>query len=300
MLRFTTRLQVSLSKLPMWQSRTSRANSCANQRYDSLQSSLHKRFSMGLEYQLSYTFSKGMSDSIGYYGEGGQAGGQSAYMQNLYDRRSREKLLELQLRRLQATVAWVHDRVPYYREQLDALGVGRRDIRSLDDVRRLPFTDKTALRDTYPFGMFAVDLDHVVRIHSSSGTTGKPIVVGYTKGDLATWTECTARVAAAAGITSTDRVQMAFLYGMFTGGWGMHYGIERIGATVIPAGSGNTERHIMMMQDFGTTAPASRRRSSTQSAGCFVSRQKKSTSTAVYALTCSPGRACFTHRITFR
>jgi phenylacetate-CoA ligase len=91
-------------------------------------------------------------------------------------------------------------------------------------------------------------------VHSSSGTTGKPIVVGYTKGDLNTWTECTARVAAAAGITEKDRVQMAFLYGMFTGGWGMHYGIERIGATVIPAGSGNTERHIMMMQDFGTTA----------------------------------------------
>lgn len=171
-----------------------------------------------------------------------------------YESMDRGRLLELQLRRLQTTVAWVHDRVPYYRDQLDALGVRPKDIRSLDDVRRLPFTDKGALRETYPFGMFAVDLDHVVRIHSSSGTTGKPIVVGYTKGDLTTWTECTARVAAAAGITSTDRVQMAFLYGMFTGGWGMHYGIERIGATVIPAGSGNTERHIMMMQDFGTTA----------------------------------------------
>jgi len=171
-----------------------------------------------------------------------------------YECMDREQLLALQLRRLQATVTWAYDRVPYYRDQLDALGVRPRDIRGLDDIRRLPFTDKTALRDTYPFGMFAVDLDHVVRIHSSSGTTGKPIVVGYTKGDLATWTECTARVAAAAGITSTDRVQMAFLYGMFTGGWGMHYGVERIGATVIPAGSGNTERHIMMMQDFGTTA----------------------------------------------
>jgi phenylacetate-CoA ligase len=171
-----------------------------------------------------------------------------------YECMDREALTALQLRRLQTTVAWVHERVPYYRDQLDAAGLRPRDIRSLDDVRRLPFTDKTALRDTYPFGMFAVELDHVVRIHSSSGTTGKPIVVGYTKGDLSTWTECTARVAAAAGITSADRVQMAFLYGMFTGGWGMHYGIERIGATVIPAGSGNTERHLMMMQDFGTTA----------------------------------------------
>ncbi|HEX9094249.1 MAG TPA: phenylacetate--CoA ligase [Coriobacteriia bacterium] len=171
-----------------------------------------------------------------------------------YECMDREAMRELQLRRLQSTVAWVYERVPYYRDQLDALGVRPRDIRSLDDVRKLPFTDKTALRDTYPFGMFAVPLDHVVRVHSSSGTTGKPIVVGYTKGDLNTWTDCTARVAAAAGVTERDLVQMAFLYGMFTGGWGMHYGIERIGATVIPAGSGNTERHILMMQDFGTTA----------------------------------------------
>jgi phenylacetate-CoA ligase len=171
-----------------------------------------------------------------------------------YECMDREALRALQLRRLQTTVAWVHERVPYYRRRLDDLGLRPRDIRSLDDVRRLPFTDKDALRDTYPFGMFAVDLEQVVRVHSSSGTTGKPIVVGYTRGDLATWTECTARVSAAAGITQKDRVQMAFLYGMFTGGWGMHYGIERIGATVIPAGSGNTERHIMMMQDFGTTA----------------------------------------------
>jgi len=117
-----------------------------------------------------------------------------------------------------------------------------RDIRTLADVRLLPFTDKTALRDTYPFGMFAVDLEQVVRVHSSSGTTGKPIVVGYTKGDLETWTELTARIASAAGVVPSDRVQVVFLYGMFTGGWGMHYGIERIGATVFPAGSGNTER----------------------------------------------------------
>jgi phenylacetate-CoA ligase len=171
-----------------------------------------------------------------------------------YECMDRGALEALQLRRLQTTVAWVYERVPYYRAQLDVAGLRPKDFRLLDDLRRLPFTDKTALRDTYPFGMFAVELERVVRVHSSSGTTGKPIVVGYTKGDLNTWTECTARVAAAAGITEKDRVQMAFLYGMFTGGWGMHYGVERIGATVIPAGSGNTERHIMMMQDFGTTA----------------------------------------------
>ena len=170
-----------------------------------------------------------------------------------YETMERADLEALQLRRLQSTVAWVYERVPYYREQLDARGVKPRDIRSLADVRLLPMTDKIALRDTYPFGMFAVPLEQVVRIHSSSGTTGKPIVVGYTKGDLNTWTELTARIASAAGVTSHDRVQMAFLYGMFTGGWGMHYGIERVGATVFPAGSGNTERHLMMMQDFGTT-----------------------------------------------
>ncbi len=171
-----------------------------------------------------------------------------------YETMAREDLRELQLRRLQTTVAWVYERVPYYREQIQARGVHPKDIRSLDDVRLLPFTDKTALRDTYPFGMFAVPLEEVVRVHSSSGTTGKPIVVGYTRGDLNTWTELTARIASAAGVTAKDRVQMAFLYSMFTGGWGMHYGIERIGATVFPAGAGNTERHLMMMQDFGTTA----------------------------------------------
>jgi phenylacetate-CoA ligase len=170
-----------------------------------------------------------------------------------YECMERGELHALQLRRLQMTVAWVYDRVPHYRAQLDAHAVRPRDIRTLDDVRRLPFTDKSALRDTYPFGMFAVPLDEVVRLHSSSGTTGKPVVVGYTRGDINTWTEMTARIGAAAGVTRGDLVDMSFLYGMFTGGWGMHYGLERIGATIIPAGSGNTERHIMMMQDFGTT-----------------------------------------------
>jgi phenylacetate-CoA ligase len=166
----------------------------------------------------------------------------------------RPALAELQLRRLKSVVAWVYERVPHYREALDERSIKPRDIKSLDDVGRLPFTDKIALRDTYPFDMFAVPMEQVVRVHSSSGTTGKPIVVGYTKGDLNTWTELTARIASAAGVTAHDRVQMAFLYGMFTGGWGMHYCIERVGATVFPAGAGNTERQLMMMQDFGTTA----------------------------------------------
>ncbi|MBS3957214.1 MAG: phenylacetate--CoA ligase [Clostridiales bacterium] len=170
-----------------------------------------------------------------------------------YESIDRASLEALQLRRVRSTVAWVFERVPYYRHALERAGVRPRDIRELADVRTLPFTDKTALRDTYPFGLFAVPLDQVVRIHSSSGTTGKPIVVGYTKGDIATWTELTARVATAAGVVHTDLVQMAFGYGMFTGGFGMHYGIERAGATVIPASAGNTERHLMMMADFGTT-----------------------------------------------
>jgi phenylacetate-CoA ligase len=170
-----------------------------------------------------------------------------------YECMDRVELHELQLRRLQMTVSWVYDRVPYYRERLDTAGVRPRDVKTLDDVLKLPFTDKTALRDTYPFGMFALPLEEVVRLHSSSGTTGKPIVVGYSRGDVNTWTECTARVAAAAGVHRGDLVQMAFLYGMFTGGWGMHYGIERLGATIIPAGSGQTERHLTMLNDFGTT-----------------------------------------------
>ena len=170
-----------------------------------------------------------------------------------YECMDRAALHELQLRRLQMTTSWAYERVSHYRAQMDERGVRPRDIRTLEDVRRLPFTDKDALRDTYPFGMFALPLDEVVRIHSSSGTTGKPIVVGYSRGDINTWTDMTARVAAAAGVHRGDLVQMAFLYGMFTGGWGMHYGIERIGATIIPAGAGQTERHLLMMQDFGTT-----------------------------------------------
>jgi phenylacetate-CoA ligase len=165
----------------------------------------------------------------------------------------RTALHELQLRRLQMTVSWAYERVPYYRSRMEETGVRPRDIKSLEDVRRLPFTDKSALRETYPFGMSALPLEEVVRIHSSSGTTGKPIVVGYSRGDINTWSELTARVAAAAGVHRGDLVDIAFQYGMFTGGWGMHYGLERLGATIVPAGSGQTDRHLMMMADFGTT-----------------------------------------------
>ena len=170
-----------------------------------------------------------------------------------YECMERAALQELQLRRLQMTTSWAYERSVYYRARMDEAGVRPRDVRSLDDVRRLPLTDESALRQTSPFGMFALPLDEVVRVHSSSGATGEPVVVGYSRGDINTWTELTARVAAAAGVKPGDLVQMAFPYGMSTGGWGLHYGIERIGATIIPAGAGQTERQLLMMQDFGTT-----------------------------------------------
>jgi phenylacetate-CoA ligase len=170
-----------------------------------------------------------------------------------YECMDRTALHQLQLRRLQMTTSWAYERVSYFRALMDEAGVRPRDIRELGDVRRLPFTDESALRDTFPFGLFALPLDEVVRVHSSSGTTGKPVVVGYSRGDINTWTDLTARVAAAAGVRRGDLVQMAFPYGMSTAGWGLHYGIERIGATIIPAGTGRTERHLVMMKDFGTT-----------------------------------------------
>jgi phenylacetate-CoA ligase len=170
-----------------------------------------------------------------------------------YECMDRAALHQLQVRRLQMTASWAYERVPYYRARMEEKGVRPRDVRVLDDLQRLPFTDESALRDSFPFGMFALPLDEVVRVHSSSGTTGKPVVVGYSRGDVNTWTELTARVAAAAGVQRGDLVQMAFPYGMSTGGWGLHYGIERIGATIIPAGGGQTERQLVMMRDFGTT-----------------------------------------------
>ena len=164
------------------------------------------------------------------------------------------ELETLQLQRLQDTVMRVYYRVPFYRNKMDQCGVTPDDIKSLDDIRRLPFTTKADLRENYPFGLFAVPREEIVRIHGSSGTTGKPTVVGYTRRDLNTWTELVARMATAAGVSDKDTVQIAFGYGLFTGGFGLHYGCELCGASVIPASSGNTERQLMLMQDFGTTA----------------------------------------------
>ena len=166
---------------------------------------------------------------------------------------SRERIRAIQLEKLIAQVEWTYERVAWYRDQMDEMGVKPSDIKCLEDVRKLPFTDKHALRKTFPYGMFAVSLDEVVELHSSSGTTGKPIVVGYNRHDMDVWNDCIMRLVQMAGVVPTDRVQMAFGYGMFTGGFGLHYGLQRLGCMMIPAGSGNTERQIQMIQDYGTT-----------------------------------------------
>jgi len=163
------------------------------------------------------------------------------------------EMARVQLERLQRVIRHAYDHVPFYRERLAADGLEPESFRSLKDLERVPFTVKTDLRDHYPFGLFAVPQQQIVRYHSSSGTTGKPIVVGYTRADMENWVDCCARVAAAAGVTSDDTCQISFGYGMFTGGFGMHAGIERIGAGVVPISSGNSERQLMFMQDFGTT-----------------------------------------------
>ena len=165
----------------------------------------------------------------------------------------RDEIRALQLERLQHQVAYVYERVPWYRDQLDERGVRPEHIRTLADVRLLPFTDKKVMRDTFPFGLFAIPVDDAMRLHASSGTTGKPVVVGYNRHDMDVWAECIMRLASMAGVLPTDRVQMAFGYGMFTGGFGLHQGLERLGCLIIPAGSGSTERQVTMISDYGST-----------------------------------------------
>ena len=166
---------------------------------------------------------------------------------------SRAEMQNLQLARLQETVRRVYEKVPYYRAKMDAAGVKPQDIRSLDDLAKLPFTTKQDMRDSYPFGLFAVPKDKLVRIHASSGTTGKPTVVGYTREDLDTWTDCVSRIACMGGASEKDVAQICFGYGMFTGALGLHYGLEKIGAAIVPSSTGNSEKQIMYMKDFQTT-----------------------------------------------
>ena len=166
----------------------------------------------------------------------------------------KEELEQLQFERLQSTLNRIYSQVPFYRKKFDAQGILPEDIGSLADFSRLPFTTKEDLRANYPYGLFAVPLREVVRIHASSGTTGESTVVGYTRNDVRIWSNLTARVLTMGGVTKDDVVQIAFGYGLFTGGFGLHYGAERIGASVIPASSGNTLRQIKIMMDFKTTA----------------------------------------------
>ncbi len=171
-----------------------------------------------------------------------------------FESASRQKMQSLQDKRLVDIIGYVWERVPYYREKMEKASVTPADIRSCDDLHKLPFTTKEDLRWTYPFGMFAVPRSEIVRIHSSSGTTGNPTVVGYTRDDLNLWSDLCARIITAAGVTRDDTAQIAFGYGLFTGGFGLHYGMERVGASVVPASGGNSRRQVKLMQDFGTSA----------------------------------------------
>jgi len=166
----------------------------------------------------------------------------------------REALEALQLKRLQQTVSRVYYTVDFYKKAFDTAGIKPDNIKSLADLKKLPFTTKTDLRDNYPFGLFSVPMSHIVRIHASSGTTGKPTVVGYTKRDIDIWSTVIARSLAAAGLTSNDMLHNAYGYGLFTGGLGAHYGAEKLGISVIPMSGGNTKKQIMILQDFGPTA----------------------------------------------
>ena len=175
------------------------------------------------------------------------------YWNPVVEKMSKGELQELQEKKLRQTVEFAYRYSEFYRKLYDQAGVKPEDIKSLEDLEKLPFVKKQDLRDNYPFGMFAVPLSQVVRIHASSGTTGKPTVTGYTYSDLELWTESLARGLYAAGVRKEDIVQNAYGYGLFTGGLGFHYAAEKIGATVVPASSGNTQRQIELMRDLGTT-----------------------------------------------
>src|SRR5690606_35237376 len=168
----------------------------------------------------------------------------------------REELKKLQSERLVDTVRRVYYNVPYYRSLMQQKGLVPEDIQSVEDLSLLPFTTKQDLRDNYPYGLFAVPLTEIVRIHASSGTTGKPTVVGYTRQDIVNWSELMARTLTSGGTTRESVIQVAYGYGLFTGGLGVHYGAERVGASVIPISGGNTKRQAMLMRDFGTTVLA--------------------------------------------
>ena len=166
----------------------------------------------------------------------------------------RVKIREMQLERLKHIVRYAYENVPMYKERFDKIGLKPEHIKTLKDIEKIPYTTKDDLRDNYPFKLLAVPMKKIIRIHASSGTTGKPITCGYTRADLDNWSTCIARILTMAGATDEDIFHVAFGYGLFTGGFGLHYGIEKLGATVVPVSSGNTERQIMLLKDFGATA----------------------------------------------
>lgn len=176
------------------------------------------------------------------------------YFQKDIETMPRADIEKMQLERLQRLVKYCYDNVPFYHKRLSEAGVCPEKIKTLSDIQYIPYTTKADLRDNYPYGLFAVPQSKIVRMHASSGTTGKPTVVGYTANDLDYWSDCVARLAMAAGADENTIVQICFGYGLFTGALGLHYGLEKIGATVVPSSSGNTEKQIMLMQDFGTNA----------------------------------------------
>ena len=165
----------------------------------------------------------------------------------------RETIRSIQLKKLKTILIHARDNVPFYRERMAKAGFIPEDVTRLEDIQKLDFTVKTDLRDHYPYGLFAVPMEDIVRIHASSGTTGKPIVAGYTREDLDVWSECIARLVTAAGARKGDIAQISFGYGLFTGALGLHYGLEKIGAAVVPVSSGNTVRQVQLMRDFGAT-----------------------------------------------
>lgn len=176
------------------------------------------------------------------------------YFQKDIETMPRADIEKMQLERLQRLVKYCYDNVPFYHKRLSEAGVCPEKIKTLSDIQYIPYTTKADMRDNYPCGLFAVPQSKIVRMHASSGTTGKPTVVGYTANDLDYWSDCVARLAMAAGADENTIVQICFGYGLFTGALGLHYGLEKIGATVVPSSGGNTEKQIMLMQDFGTNA----------------------------------------------
>ena len=182
----------------------------------------------------------------------------------------RDEMRALQLDRLKKIVKYAYERVPFYKKKFDEIGLKPEDIKTLEDISKIPYTTKTDLRDNYPYGLLAVPMDEIVRVHASSGTSGKPTVVAYTKNDLDMWSDCVARLIVAAGGKKSDVVQISFGYGLFTGALGLHQGWEKVGASVIPASSGNTERQVMLMKDLGATALVA-----TPSYGLYISEVRE-------------------------